>query len=107
MSDRKNSDQSNRPTKSATKGKRRRRSESLDAKKLVDEAFSRPVKIKFRGKFQTISTFAAIIFQLTTKALTDRRALRVLGRYRAYAAASSRRRVHIVFDPEGGSGETP
>lgn len=97
-------DKQSPPTK---RRKRRRKEDSLDAKKLIDEAFARPVKIKYRGKFQTVSTFAAIVLQLTTRALTDRRALRVLGRYRAYAAASGRQRVHIVFEPEGGSGETP
>jgi hypothetical protein len=59
---------------------------NLNAAKMIDEAFAKPVKISMGGKTGTISTFAAIVLQLTQKAGTDRRALRVLSRYRTYAA---------------------
>lgn len=106
MSSRKDAAQTNPQTTSTNKGKRQRRPDSLNAKKLIDDAFARPVKIKYQGKFSTVSTFAAIIFQLTTKALTDRRALRVLGRYRAYAAANGGgRRVRLEYQPPDDSSE--
>jgi len=71
---------------------------TLNAARIIDEAFAKPVKISMGGKTGTISTFAAIVLQLTQKAGTDRRALRVLSRYRNYAAKrGGRRRTKFIF----------
>ena len=59
---------------------------ALNAAKMVDAAFGRTVNIVFNGKKAKVSVFGAILLQLTQKALTDRRALRVLSRYKTYAA---------------------
>ena len=41
---------------------------TLNAAKMIDEAFAKPVKITMGGKTGTVSTFAAIVLQLTQKA---------------------------------------
>ena len=55
---------------------------------MIDAAFARKVTISYFGKKQRVSTYLAIVLQLSQKAaLQDRRALRVLSRYTAYAKA--------------------
>ena len=58
---------------------------SLNASKMIDAAFARKVTITYLGKKQRVSTYLAIVLQLSQNALQDRRALRVLSRYTAYA----------------------
>jgi len=71
---------------------------TLNAAKMIDEAFAKPVKISMGGQTGTVSTFAAIVLQLTLKAGNDRRALRVLSRYRTYAAKrGGRPRMRYIF----------
>ena len=72
------------------KSRRRKDSYGLNAAKMIDAALARPVKISHRGKTIKVSTFLAIYYQLAQKAATDRRALRVLSRYTAYAKKNGR-----------------
>ena len=59
--------------------------DSLNASKMIDAAFARQVTITHQGKKLRVSTYLAIVLQLSQKAFQDRRALRVLSRYTAYA----------------------
>lgn len=70
---------------------------SLNAAKMIDAAFEKKVKITIGTQSGRVSTFAAIVLLLTQKALTDRRALRVLSRYRAYAAKRGGNRMNFIF----------
>lgn len=84
-----------RPAKSIS----RKNSFGLNAAKMIDAAFARPIKTLHRGKTIKVSTFFAIYYQLAQKALTDRRARRVLSRYTAYAKEKGGMgKLRIVFE---------
>jgi hypothetical protein len=74
---------------------------SLNAAKMIDAAFARPVTITYQGKKVRVSTYLAIVLQLSQKAFKDRRALRVLSRYTAYAASHGGvRKLRIEYSDE-------
>ncbi|MFO3796489.1 MAG: hypothetical protein ACK8QZ_04290 [Anaerolineales bacterium] len=65
------------------------------------------MKISIGGQTGTVSTFAAIVLQLTLKAGTNRRALRVLSRYRTYASKKGGRpQLKFVFTEPPEENET-
>ena len=69
-----------------TPRKRKRDYHGLNAAKMIDAAFAEKVVITIGGRTVEISTFRAIVLQLWIKSMKDKRALRVLSRYQAYAA---------------------
>ena len=74
---------------------------TLNAAKLIDAAFARPVTVTIGGKEEKMSTFRAIFLQLAQKAPFDRRALRVLGRYCQYAKErGGTGRIKLVYGPK-------
>lgn len=76
---------------------------SLNAAKIIDDEFAKPVTISIGGKKVRVSNFHAIFHQLAAGAPTDRRALRVMSRYVAYAKSKGGvGRLIVEFLPEGG-----
>jgi hypothetical protein len=74
---------------------------SLNAAKLIDEEFARPITITIAGKKDRVSTFFAIFYQLASRAPKDRRALQVMSRYIAYAKSKGGLgSIKIEFAPE-------
>lgn len=76
-------------TQTARKPRRRRKARetyALNAAKMIDAAFARKTTVTTGGQAIEMSTFRAIVLQLTIKAITNKRAVRVLGRYHTYAA---------------------
>lgn len=76
-------------TQRALKPQRRRKTRetyALNAAKMIDAAFARKVPVTIGDQAIEMSTFRAIVLQLAIKAATNKRALRVLSRYQAYAA---------------------
>ena len=92
------------PPKRAIRKKRKGQDRlGLNAAKMIDKALRDEVEILDGGKKERCSAFYAITRQLVAKAVAaNKKAIRVLGRYRDFAASSERggfNRVEIRFEP--------
>lgn len=87
-------------TQRARKPRKRRKARetyALNAAKMIDAAFARKTVVTTGGQAIEMSTFGAIVLRLTTKAITNKRAVQVLSRYQAYAARRGSDEPLILF----------